>query len=116
MRVNFRNSNVYKFQDGGAMPVDGQAPEEMGPEAGAPMEQEGTPQGGEDPLMQIAQMAVQAIQTQDCNAAMQVCEAFIQLIQQAQGGGAPQEGPAGPPEGTEPVYAKGGKLVGYQRF
>ena len=79
------------------------------PEGGAPMPPEGGapegPQGGEDPLMQIAQMAAQALQTQDCNMAMQVCEAFIQLIQQAQGPAA-ESAPQG-----EPVFAKGGKLL-----
>ena len=109
MKVNFKNSNVYKFQDGGAMPAEGPAPEEMGPE-GMPAEAPAGPEAGGDPLMQIAQMAMQALQSQDCNAAMQVCEAFVQLIQQAQGGGAPQEAPA--PEG-EPVFRKGGKLARY---
>ncbi len=91
---------VKKFQDGGVV-----APETQG--AVAP--QEGTApapeQGGEDPLMQIAQMAAQALQTQDCQAAMQVCDAFMQIVQQAQGG-APQEAPQG-----EPVYRRGGTLV-----
>ena len=91
---------VKKFQDGGVV-----APETQG--AVAP--QEGTApapeQGGEDPLMQIAQMAAQALQTQDCQAAMQVCNAFMQIVQQAQGG-APQEAPQG-----EPVYRRGGTLV-----
>ena len=91
---------VKKFQDGGVV-----APETQG--AVAP--QEGTApapeQGREDPLMQIAQMAAQALQTQDCQAAMQVCDAFMQIVQQAQGG-APQEAPQG-----EPVYRRGGTLV-----
>ena len=91
---------VKKFQDGGVV-----APETQG--AVAP--QEGTApapeQGREDPLMQIAQMAVQALQTQDCQVAMQVCDAFMQIVQQAQGG-APQEAPQG-----EPVYRRGGTLV-----
>ena len=55
--------------------------------------------------MQIAQMAAQALQTQDCQAAMQVCDAFMQIVTQAQGG-APQEAPQG-----EPVYRRGGTLV-----
>ena len=91
---------VKKFQDGGVV-----APETQG--AVAP--QEGTalaPEQGEgDPLMQIAQLAAQALQTQDCQAAMQVCDAFMQIVQQAQGG-APQEAPQG-----EPVYRRGGTLV-----
>ena len=63
-------------------------------------------------LMQIGQMAAQALQSQDCNAAMQACDGIVQFIQiMQQGGGAPkQEVPQG-----EPVYRRGGKLVGYIR-
>ena len=118
MNIRFRNVpvvGVKKFQQGG--PVD--APAEGGAPAEAPMEEEpaeqpqegGTPQGGGDPmemLMQIGQMAVQALQYQDCNAAMQACDRIVQFIQS---GGAPQqEAPQG-----EPVYRRGGKLVGYIR-
>ena len=74
-------------------PMEGAAPEEV--------PQEG---GGEDPLMMLAQGAMQAIQTGDCNIAMQVCQGLIQLLQQMQGG-APEE-----PQG-EPVFRKGGVLV-----
>jgi hypothetical protein len=74
------------------------------------MPQEGAPQeaqaGQEDPLMQIAQMAAQALQSQDCQTAMQVCEAFMQIVQQAQGGAPQEEAPQG-----EPVYRRGGTLV-----
>ena len=87
-----------KFQAGGPMEADpaAQAPVE----GGAPVE--GAPEGGspEDAIMQIAQLAMQALQNQDCEAAMAVCQAFVQMIQQ-QGGGAP----------AEPVYRRGGKLV-----
>ena len=48
---------------------------------------------------------MQALQAQDCEAAMAVCEAYLQLIQQSQGG-APEEAA---PEG-EPVYRNGGVL------
>lgn len=84
---------VQKFQDGGAMDTQ-QSPE-------APTQE----QGAENPIMQIAQLAAQALQNQDCQAMSQVCQAFLQLIQQQQGGGeqAPAEG--------EPVYKKGGRLV-----
>lgn len=110
MKVGFKS--LRKFQDGGAMPPQ-EDPAAAGgmpaaPEAGAPA---GPEAGGGDPLMQIAQMAMQALQGQDCNAAMQVCEAFIQLVQQAQGGGA--AGPEGgaPEAQGEPVYRAGGRLV-----
>jgi len=49
---------------------------------------------------------MQALQSQDCQAAMQVCQIFLQLIEQAQGGG----GAAPAPQG-EPVYRRGGILV-----
>lgn len=101
---------IKVFQAGGPMGPEA-APEEaaMGgaptpEEAGAPMEG-GVPEEGGDPIMQIAQVAMQALQAQDCEAAMAVCEAFIQLIQQSQGG-APEEAA---PEG-EPVYRNGGVL------
>jgi hypothetical protein len=55
----------------------------------------------------MVQTAMQAVQNQDCEAAMAVCQQLLQLIQQGQGGGAPQEAPQG-----EPVYRKGGKLIG----
>ena len=91
---------------GGPAPGPEGAPMEGAPmEGGAPA---GPPQGGaeQDPLMQIAQVAAQALQNQDCQAAMAVCEAFLQLIQQAAGGGGAPEQPA------EPTFArKGGKLV-----
>ena len=110
VKVNFNNGRgINKFQQGGAMPPQdpaaGGAPVDGGALAGAP-------EGGEDPMMQIAQMAMQALQAQDCNAAMQVCQVFVQLLQQAQGGGAegaPDEVSAA--EAGEPVYRRGGTLV-----
>lgn len=80
-------------------------PVEAPVEEGAPMEGAPAPeQGGEDPMMQILQVAQQALQEQNCEAAMAVCQALLQL---AQGGGAPQEAPA-----EEPTYARrGARLV-----
>ena len=85
-----------KFQEGGAMP------------AGAPA---AAPQGGEAPMAMLMQGAQQAIQTQDCQIAMQVCQMLLELA----GGGAPAEAaPAeaapAPAEG-EPVYRRGGRLI-----
>lgn len=97
--MKLQPKNVRKFQEGGPMPED-PAMEEGGTPAEAP-----EAQGGGDPLMQIAQAAAQALQSQDCNMAMQVCEMFIQLVQQAQGGGAPPEAQG------EPVFRKGGRLA-----
>jgi len=96
---------TLKFQEGGAMPPQ-EAPAgapEAG-QAGAPAE--GGPEaGGQDPLMQLVQMSMQALQSQDCQAAMAVCQAFVQLAQQ-QGGAEQQPEPQG-----EPVYRRGGKLA-----
>jgi hypothetical protein len=47
------------------------------------------------------QVAAQALQNQDCEAAMAVCQAFVQMIQEQQGAATPEE----------PVYRAGGKLV-----
>lgn len=86
-----------KFQAGGPMP------------AGAPAQ---APQGGEDPTAMLLQGAQQAVQGQDCEMAMQVCQMLIEAL----GGGgspqeaAPQEAAPAPVEG-EPVYRRGGRLV-----
>lgn len=86
-----------KFQAGGPMPV------------GAPAQ---APQGGEDPTAMLLQGAQQAVQGQDCEMAMQVCQMLIEAL----GGGgspqeaAPQEAAPAPAEG-EPVYRRGGRLV-----
>ena len=90
------------FQDGGAIPTQGG---EAAPAQGAP--QEG---GQQDPLAMLVQMAQQALQSQDHQAAFAVCDGLIKLVQQMmqqQGGGGEQ---AAAPQG-EPVYARGGKLV-----
>lgn len=92
---------VLKFQDGGAAPAP--AAEPMPADPGAAPEQGS--EGG-DPLMQLAQMAAEALQSGDCNTALAVCEGFMQLVQQASQGG----GGEGAPQG-EPVYKRGGKLV-----
>lgn len=88
MKITLKN--VQKFQEGGAMP-----PAQTPAQAPAPEAQ--------DPLMEIAQMAMQAVEQQNCEMAMQVCAAFVQMLQQAQGG--PAEAPQG-----EPIYRKGGIL------
>ena len=93
LNKNF-NRNARRYQAGG--PMEG-APAEEAP-AEAP---EGAPapdQGGQDPLMQILQVAAQAVQTQNCEAAMAVCQALLQV---AQGGGAPAEEPTFARKGTK---------------
>lgn len=93
---------INKFQEGGEIS------EEQIPVEEAPVEEQGAApaqQGGEDPLMQVAQIAVQALQNKDCNAAMQVCQIFLQMVQQMGQQNAPEQ-----PKG-EPVFRKGGILV-----
>lgn len=62
-----------KFQAGGPMPAGAPAP---------------APQGGEDPTAMLLQGAQQAVQGQDCEIAMQVCQMLIEALG---GGGNPQE-------------------------
>lgn len=98
---------LRKFQMGGPMPEEaamGAPAPEAGGEMGAPA---GPEAGGGDPVMQLVEMAMQALQAQDPQMAMAVCEGLVSLVQGA-GGGAPA--PGGAPE--EPIMArKGGKLV-----
>ena len=56
---------VKKFQEGGAAPAP--AAEPMPAEQGAAPEQGG---GGDEQLMQLAQMAAEALQSGDCNTAL----------------------------------------------
>lgn len=85
---------IKKFQEGGAMPP-------QGAEQGAPEEQGAGAE--QDPMAMLLQAAAQALQNQDCNMAMQVCQALVQMAQQGQGGA--------PKEAGQPVYRKGGRLV-----
>ena len=54
---------IGKFQEGGA----------MAPQGGAP-----APQGGEDPMAMLMQGAQQALDGQDCQVAMQVCQMLLE--------------------------------------
>lgn len=65
------------------------------------------PQSEEDPIMMLAQMAAQAIQNNDGQMALQVCQGFLQLVQQMAG----EASAAEPVSQGEPVYRKGGKLA-----
>lgn len=96
----FTPRNIRKHQAGGEIAP---AEEPMAPEGGAP---EAAPAdgAGQDPMMMLAEAAAQALQAQDCQIAMQVCQGLVALVQQM-GGGAPQE-----PQG-EPVFKKGGVLL-----
>lgn len=89
------NIKFKKFQQGGEMPMAEEQPQVQ-------EQSQAQPQENQDPLMMLAEMAAQALQSQDCNVAMQVCQGFIEVLQSAQQGAAPE---------TEPVYRKGGILV-----
>ena len=93
--MQFIPKSIKKFQQGGEMaPAEPAAAPEAAPEQG----------GEQDPIMMLAEAATQALQAQDCQMAMQVCEGLISLLQQM-AGGTPQEAQG------EPVFKKGGKLV-----
>lgn len=85
--------SVNFFQDGG----------QMAPQGGAPA----GPQGGEDPMVMLIQGAQQALQAQDCNMAMQVCQMLVEMAGGA--ANAPQESAPAPAQ-DQPVYKMGGKL------
>jgi hypothetical protein len=101
---------IKKFQMGGAMDP-AMAGAEMGAEAGAAAGAEAGAMGAEgaaggDPIMELVQMAAEALQAQDPNMAMAVCEGLIALVQ----GGAPAPG------GEEPVMMRrGGKMCGAKK-
>ena len=78
---------IKKFQQGGEMP------------SAAPEQQP-------DVLMQIAQIFAQGLQAGDCNLLAQGAEAFLGLLQQAQGPAPVEAVPQG-----QPVFKKGGKLL-----
>ena len=98
MKFKFQNKEldqlIGKYQEGGAAPEAAPVEEAPAPE-----------QAGGSPEEQIIQAAAQAVQTQDAQLELQVCQALVEMA----GGGAPQEAPAAP-EGQQPVYKKGGRL------
>lgn len=90
------NDFISKFQEGGEV-----APTE------APVEQEPAPQEGGDPMEQILAACQQVVETQDCQLAIQVAQAILQMA----GGGTPvQEQAPG-----SPVYKQGGRLVRWEK-
>lgn len=97
MKININKKSMdkevqelLKFQEGG-----------VAPEA-TPVEQAPADAGqGASPEEQILQAAAQAVQTQDAQLALQVCQALVEMA----GGGASQATAQG-----EPVYRKGGTL------
>ena len=87
--------NIGKFQEGGAMSPQDPA----------------TAQGGGDPMQEILMGCQQAVETQDCQIALQVCQVMLEM---AGGGAAPAEAAPAPAPAEaqgEPVYRAGGRLV-----
>ena len=103
---------LRKFQQGGAMgpsqdPSQGQ--DTTGDQSGQDQGSQDASQG-QDPVTQLAQLAQQAVENQDCDSAMSVCQGFLQMIQQMAGQQGGDQGDQGQSQGT-PVYRAGGKLV-----
>lgn len=91
-------SKISKFQQGGSAPVP------QDPAAGgAPAE--GAPEGAQagNPMEQILQVAAQAVQTGNCEAALAVCQTLMSV---AQGGMGPGEAPQ-----EEPTFARNGSKL-----
>lgn len=98
-------SKVKKYQQGGPMPAEATAPAPAPAEGGnmAPTEP-GADDMGSNPMEQILAAAQQAVQTQNCEAAMMVCQALLEIVAQAQGG--PQSAPQ-----EEPTFARNGAKI-----
>lgn len=94
-------SKVARFmQQGGAAPVPQDPAAGGAPAEGAPMEG-GAPAG--NPMERILQVAAQAVQTGNCEAALAVCQAIMEA---AQGGMGPGEAPQ-----EEPTFARNGSKL-----
>lgn len=92
-------NSVKKFQAGGPVEQDAPMPEETVPAGGEPEVTE-----EQNPLIALAEGAMQALQSGDCQMALQVCQGLVEIAQQA---ASPEpEAPAG-----EPVFKKGGILL-----
>lgn len=91
-------SKISRFQQGGAAPVPQDPAAGGAPAEGAP---EGVQAG--NPMEQILQMAAQAVQTGNCEAALAVCQT---LMSAAQGGMGPGEAPQ-----EEPTFARNGSKL-----
>lgn len=100
--MKITDRKFLKLQEGGEIPAGAPAPE------AAPAPEQAPEQGG-DPLEQIVMAAAQAVQAQDAQLALQVCQALVELAQ----GGSGEPAPVAP-EGQAPVYRKGGRLVRWE--
>lgn len=91
--------SVKKFQQGGPVAPEEEMPAEEMPAEDAP---EAAPQ--DNPLIALAEAAMQGLQSQDCQIMAQVCQGLLEIVQQMQEP-APQEATG------EPVFKKGGVLL-----
>ena len=85
---------IKKFQTGGQMASQDVASEAVpttAPEA-------------QDPMMQLVEAAMAALESQDPNLAMQVCQMLLELV-----GAAPA--PVGQPAQGAPVFRRGGRIA-----
>ena len=107
MKITYKDAvkQTKKFQQGGPVEAPADGAEAPMPQEEAPAEEAPAEGGGEDPMMQLAQIFSQGLQNQDCQALAQGAQMFLQLLEQSQGGGQPQE-----PQG-EPVFRRGGILA-----
>lgn len=92
MKILKKQTKIGRFQEGGAMPAPEAAPAEAAPQGGDPMEQ-------------IYQMAAEIVQQLGPDAAAMLAQAIMEML---------QGGVGAAPQG-EPVYKKGGKLIGRMR-
>lgn len=87
--------NIGRYQEGGAMPPQDPT----------------MAQGSGDPMQEILMGCQQAVETQDCQIALQICQ---MLLEMAGGGVAPAEAAPAPAPAEaegEPVFRTGGRLV-----
>jgi hypothetical protein len=91
---------IGKFQEGGGIPPAG------APMGGAPVEG-GAPPSPEAGMEQLMTLVTQALEGQDCQAALGACELLLQMLS-SQGGGAAQPPPV--------VSRKGGTLKMHRKI
>lgn len=101
--MKIQSKSIKFMQQGGPAPAPQDAPA-AAPAEGAPVEG-GAPEGAQagNPIEQILQVAAQAVQTGNCEAALAVCQTLMSATQGGMGPGeAPQE---------EPTFARNGSKL-----
>lgn len=97
--MQFTPKSIKRFQQGGPIGPEEEMPAEEIPAEGTP---EAAPQY--NPLIALAEAAMQGLQSQDCQIMAQVCQGLLEIVQQMQEP-VPQEATG------EPVFKKGGVLL-----